>query len=160
MRISDWSSDVCSSDLLLQLRLVGIDLRRVGEGEADVVEAVEQTVLAEGIDLERYGSAVGTGDLLLLQVDRDHGVGAALRVVHQQRHLLLRQGDRQDAVLEAVVVEDVGEGWRDDAADAEVQERPGRVLARGAAAEIFQIVRTSCRERGCQYVLISVGPLY
>src|SRR3546814_15129193 len=86
MRISDWSSDVCSSDLLLQLRLVGIDLRRVGEGEADVVEAVEQTVLAEGIDLERYGSAVGTGDLLLLQVDRDHGVGAALRVVHQQRH--------------------------------------------------------------------------
>src|SRR3546814_4038907 len=82
--------------VLLQLRLVGIDLRRVGEGEADVVEAVEQTVLAEGIDLERYGSAVGTGDLLLLQVDRDHGVGAALRVVHQQRHLLLRQGERSE----------------------------------------------------------------
>ena len=44
--------------------------------------------------------------------------------------------DRQDAVLEAVVVEDVGEAGRDDAADAEIEQRPGRVLAARAAAEI------------------------
>ena len=48
------------------------------------------------------------------------------------RHL-----DRQDAVLEAVVVEDVGERGGDHAADAEVEQRPGRVLARGAAAEVL-----------------------
>src|SRR6185312_6538578 len=42
-----------------------------------------------------------------------------------------------DAVLEAVVVEDVGEARRDDAADAEIHQRPGRVLARATAAEIL-----------------------
>ena len=44
--------------------------------------------------------------------------------------------DRQDAVLEAVVVEDVAERGRDHAADAEIQQRPRRVLAARAAAEI------------------------
>src|SRR6185437_6487771 len=37
----------------------------------------------------------------------------------------------------AVVVEDVGKIGRDDAADAVIQQRPGRVLARGPAAEIL-----------------------
>ena len=63
-------------------------------------------------------------------------VGAALGIVHQLVDVFLRQHDRQDAVLEAVVEEDVGEAGRDDAADAEVLQRPGRVLARRAAAEI------------------------
>ena len=35
-------------------------------------------------------------------------------------------------------MEDVGEVGRDDAADAEIQQRPGRVLARRAAAEILE----------------------
>ncbi len=43
---------------------------------------------------------------------------------------------RQDAVLEAVVVEDVGEAGRDHAADAEVEQRPGGMLAARPAAEI------------------------
>ena len=45
-------------------------------------------------------------------------------------------GDRQDAVLEAVVVENIGEAGRDHAAYAEIEQRPGRMLAAGAAAEI------------------------
>src|SRR3546814_10148134 len=40
MRISDWSSDVCSSDLLADLRLRGVDLRprlvARGAGQVDV----------------------------------------------------------------------------------------------------------------------------
>ncbi len=44
--------------------------------------------------------------------------------------------DRQHAVLEAVVVENIAERGRDHAADAEIHQRPGRVLARRAAAEI------------------------
>ena len=58
-------------------------------------------------------------------------------VVDQLVDLGLRQGDGQDAVLEAVVVENVGEARRDDATDAEIEQRPGRVLAARAAAEIF-----------------------
>ena len=70
------------------------------------------------------------------QIDRQRGVGAALGVVEQLLQVLRRDLDRQHAVLEAVVVEDVAERGRDHAADAEIHQRPGRVLARGAAAEI------------------------
>ena len=47
-----------------------------------------------------------------------------------------RNLDRQNAVLEAVVIENVGEVGGDDTPDAEVEQRPGGVFARRAAAEI------------------------
>lgn len=47
-----------------------------------------------------------------------------------------RELDRQDAVLETIVVEDVGKGRRDDYAKAVVFQSPGSVLAARAAAEV------------------------
>src|SRR5216684_7221952 len=137
-----WTADSCHSRPepgLAQpvLRLEGGDRRRLLQGEPDIVEAVQQAVLAEGVDVEFDDAAVGPGDRLAGEIDGEPGVGALLGVVHQRVDDLLRQLDRQDAVLEAVVVEDVGEARRDDAAYAEIQERPGRVLARAAAAEIL-----------------------
>ena len=61
-----------------------------------------------------------------------------------------RDADRQDAVLEAVVVEDVAERGRDHAADAEIEQRPGRVLAARAAAEIVA---------GDQHLGVAIGRL-
>ena len=58
------------------------------------------------------------------------------RPLEQIFDLRFAQPDRQHAVLEAVVVEDVGEAGGDDDAKAVVLERPGGVLAAGAAAEI------------------------
>jgi hypothetical protein len=75
-------------------------------------------------------------DFLRFQIDGHRGVGAATGVIHQLVEVFLADDDRQNAVLEAVVVEDVGEAGGDHAADAEIEQRPGRVLARGAAAEI------------------------
>ena len=51
-------------------------------------------------------------------------------------HLLLGQDYRQQAVLEAVVKENVGEAGGDDAADAIVVQGPGGVFPGGAAAEV------------------------
>lgn len=51
--------------------------------------------------------------------------------------LLLGQHDGQQAVLVAVVEEDVGEAGGDHGAKAKLVQRPGRVLARGAAAEVL-----------------------
>src|SRR3546814_1099795 len=79
------------------------------------------TLCRSGIDVEGDGAAVRPGDLLLLQIDGDDGVGAARGVVHQQIHLLLRQNDGQNAVLEAVVVEDVGEARRSEEHTSELQ---------------------------------------
>src|SRR3546814_5711291 len=78
------------------------------------------------------------------------------------------------SVLARIVREDVAKARRDDAADAEIGERPHRVLARRPATEIAigdqdlrgaargavqdeilaraEIGRASCRERGGQYV--------
>ncbi len=50
--------------------------------------------------------------------------------------LVLVQHDRQHAVLEAVVVEDIGKAGGDDDAESPILEGPRRVLAAGAAAEI------------------------
>ena len=50
---------------------------------ADIVEAVQQAVPLEGVEVEVDDAAVGPADLLGFEVDRDGGVGAALGVVHQ-----------------------------------------------------------------------------
>jgi glycosyltransferase involved in cell wall biosynthesis len=118
-------------------RLEVVDRRALLQRQADVVEPFHQAALAEGIDVKMDDAAVGPSDLLSGKVDGDGGVRPARSIVDELVDFGLRQGDRQDAVLEAVVVEDVGEGRRDDAPDAEIEQRPRGVLARGAAAEIL-----------------------
>ena len=63
--------------------LEGVDRRRLLEGEADIVEPVQEAVLAERVEVEGDAAAVGTADLLLLEVDRQRRVGAALGVVEE-----------------------------------------------------------------------------
>ena len=106
-----------------------VDRAGVLERDADVVEAVQQPVLDVGLDLE-LEDAGGAGDGLVVDVDprlARLGDGAAVLLVEDRR---------QQPDLGAVDVEDVGEGRRDDRLEAEVLERPGGVLARGAAAEV------------------------
>src|SRR4051794_4600929 len=94
-------------------------------------------MLAERIDLEPDGAAVRPANLLIGKIDRQRGVGAALGVVEQFVEVLLADADRQNAVLEAVVVKNIAERSRDHATDAEIQQRPRRVLAARATAEII-----------------------
>src|ERR1700733_12750617 len=93
-------------------------------------------MLAERIDLEFHGAAVGATDFLVGQIDRQGRVRAALGIVEQFVEVFLGNTDRQHAVLEAVIVEDVAKRGRDDAADAEIEQRPRRMLAARTAAEI------------------------
>ena len=69
---------------------------------------------------------------LPLQVDRRLG----RRGVEQLAHVGLRQHHAEQADLGAVGAEDVGERRRDDRAEAPVLQRPRRVLARRARAEV------------------------
>src|SRR5207249_11610829 len=59
-----------------------------------------------------------------------------LRAAKQFIHLRVRKRDRQYAVLEAVVVEDIRIAGRDDDAEPVVEQRPGGVLAARAAAKV------------------------
>src|SRR5258708_26737796 len=65
------------------LRLEARDLVLLGERLGDVVEAVEQAVLAMRIDVELDRAAVGAADFLALEVDGEPRIGAALGIVDQ-----------------------------------------------------------------------------
>ncbi len=66
-------------------------------------------MLAERVDVEVDLVAVRAHHDLALQVDGEARVAAHLGVLDQFVADLARQADRQQAVLEAVVVEDVAE---------------------------------------------------
>src|SRR3546814_6298319 len=117
MRISDWSSDVCSSDLLLELALVGLDhaevaamahlqldvladeaaqqVRQLGQDVGQVQQARLQGLLArKGKKLaHQVGGAVG----VLLDL---HDVGERLvaRPVAQQQQVGKADHRRQQVV--------------------------------------------------------------
>src|SRR5688572_5792048 len=123
--------------LRFALRLEGADFVRVAQREADLVEPVQQAVLAERIDLEAHSFlAVDGRDRLLLEVHDKSETGKSRAVIEQAIDLGLGENHGQEAIFERVGEEDIGERRRDHAAKAVVHQRPGRVLARGAAAEV------------------------
>src|SRR5690606_12865130 len=113
----------------------GADRGILVQRQPDVVEPVQQAIALEVVDVELDHTAVGTADFLGFEVDGQRRVRAARGVVHELVEILRADRYRENAVLEAVIVEDVGEAGGDHAAYAEIEQRPGRVFARGSAAE-------------------------
>src|SRR5204863_9337595 len=111
---------------------------RVAQREADLVEPVQQAVLAERIDVEVHAERLIGGRYgLLLEVHHQAEARERIAFVEQAIDFALGEDDREKAVLERVDEEDVGVRRRNYAAEAVIDERPGRMLARGAAAEIL-----------------------
>src|SRR5260221_4339235 len=124
--------------LRLAPRLEGADLFRVAQRQADLVETVQKAVLAEGVDVETESlRAVRRRHRLAVEIDGQFETRKGGGIVEELVDLVIAQHHRQHAVLEAVGEEDVAERWRDHTAKAVVDQRPGRVLARGAAAEVL-----------------------
>src|SRR5258706_1875416 len=115
-----------------------LDLDGMLQRDSDLVQTVQQAVLAKGVHLEaEHVTAIGIGHRLRAKID-DQGESRERRDAREYPvHLGFRQHSRQQAVLETVVVEDVGVTRRDQRAETIVVERPGRVLARRAATEIL-----------------------
>lgn len=98
----------------------------------ELIHTLEQALAGKGFDFEGDGGAIGQFDARGLQIDNDLAAfeaGDALPVG-------VGDDDGQHAVLERVVAEDVGDAGGDHRADAVVVQRPGRVFARRAAAEV------------------------
>src|SRR3546814_13617424 len=124
MRISDWSSDVCSSDLLADAR----NLTQSGHDVGDtilVVNGVDRKDKVKGTVGEGQGAVVPGGDL--------HCHPQIRRALGRHRHHVVVD-------LHAVEIEAaVGEGH-------EV------VQVEATQVKDLQIGSASCRERVCQYV--------
>src|SRR5581483_7189001 len=110
-------------------RLVRRDRVRLAQGQRRVVEPLEQALARVVVELEREPAGGAR-----FEVDRQLLAGPRTR--HQLLHLLRRQLHRQEADLQRVLAEDVAEGRGDHDVEAVVLQRPRRVLARRAAAEV------------------------
>src|SRR3546814_17168454 len=86
MRISDWSSDVCSSDLTLD-RFCGGGISSVNFAAASVMSGMEDCVIAGGTEMMSYTAQVG-GEEAHAGI-KPLGMGAgheALAALHPQSH--------------------------------------------------------------------------
>ena len=101
--------------------------------EADIVEPFEQAALAERIDLKFEPVLKGGRDHLIFQVDRNRLI---LGNLQQPVHLILRQLDCQNTILEGVAGEDIGKTGCDHRCQPHVQHGPGGMFAARSAAEI------------------------
>src|SRR6202171_2442508 len=120
-----------------RLGLESFNFRGFLQGQAGIVETVREAMFVERIDIEGDDAAIGAANFLGFEIDRERRIGAALGVIHELGEVFWRNNDRKNTVLEAVVIENIGKTRRDDAADSKVEERPGSMLARGAATEII-----------------------
>lgn len=115
---------------------VGGDFVDVHESQADVIETMEEAVTSEGFNFEGEAKSILIADLAGFQID---GEGVAILSVvfgEDQVDLFLGEADWEGAILEAVVVEDIGEGGGDDCADTEVFDGPDGMFAAGSISEI------------------------
>src|SRR3546814_7497004 len=151
MRISDWSSDVCSSDLAGSLAVLlrrkeriedaAEDLGRypaagIGNREHDVIARRHFGIFA-GIELV---------EILVRGLDREttpvrHGVELVDGKIGERRFYLRRIGDRDPELV------------RQHHLDLDLLAERAPQQASSAGDQIVEeIGRASCRERVCQYV--------
>src|SRR3546814_11807253 len=94
MRISDWSSDVCSSDLYLSRRRVGRRAGAVGKG---VQAGDEIGIVAFGLGLCGFQALQQGADAVEAFEDQRHRLGGdfELAVAHLAEHVLARSEERR-----------------------------------------------------------------
>src|SRR3972149_1776385 len=99
------------------------------QSQPDVIEAAEQPVSPEGVDLELGAEAHGVVNLLRLKVDGDPVVGEFLRAPDERLDVTPGELHGEQAVLEAVVPEDVAEAGGYDDLEPVLLDGPRSVLA-------------------------------
>src|SRR3546814_7994254 len=103
MRISDWSSDVCSSDLVLGMGQVAGD--GAGLVVRDVLELVRRGDVAQGPDVvgRRASELVDADPAVVVELDpgvlQPETVGFGNSSGRDQEHLALHPGDRKSTRL-------------------------------------------------------------
>jgi len=102
------------------------DFRLLAEKVPQWVDALQQAESRERLDLEFRLAAARQSNGATAQVDLD--LGSRRMQQFPVRGLVYYHG--QQAVTQGVGAEDIGDTGADHGADAEVQQRPGRMLPR------------------------------
>jgi acyl-CoA synthetase (AMP-forming)/AMP-acid ligase II len=110
--------------------LKGSDVIFMRHGKGQFIQALQQAAFREGVNLKAMHRAIGRGDGLPRQVNRDLHSGCCDTRRHQRADRLSQQNDGQNAVLHRIDREDIAEGWRNHRPRAPAMQRPNRVFAR------------------------------
>src|ERR1700722_3366395 len=103
--------------------LEGGDPVALAEGEGELVDALDEAILPERIDLEAIDCAIRRGNLLRREIDNHLRARRRCEPRTEPCALFLAQHNRQHAILEAIVEEDVAEARRDKSADTVIMQR-------------------------------------
>src|SRR3546814_2785268 len=149
MRISDWSSDVCSSDLMLIDRAIGAAERGASLTQRLLAFSRKQTLLPRLTDVNRL--VIDMSDMLVRTLGETIEVAPSL--CREPCYSRVDPNQLEAAILNLAV------NARDAMPDG------GRLTIATLAAPVekngssrfpeLEIGRASCRERVCQYVEIS-----
>src|SRR3546814_514985 len=168
MRISDWSSDVCSSDLPLARPRTGSADRPQLEGLAHGgLDLTEREALQEPQDLDVFalaGGAVVAGPQAGFQEAAQGGEGLGqvpllergglverADLVFEQRQVVQRIEDQVLSLIGSLVAgDDLGGAADNDPLDIAADKH--LTVAIGHRDGIVEIGRASCREKVWQYV--------
>ena len=100
------------------------------ESQANVVEAVQEAVFPEGVDLKGGVEALVVGDGLGLEVDGEFVLWVCGAAREEGLHVLFAEADEDDAVLAGVREEDVRKAGRDDGEEAVLGYSPSCMFSR------------------------------
>jgi len=107
------------------------------QGEADIVQSVQQAVMSKVVDMEFGGETVIVGDRAIFEIDREFVIFDFVRALHDLRDLVITEANREQAVLETVISKNVAERRGNDDAESVVCERPDGVLTGRTTAKIL-----------------------
>src|SRR3546814_12032174 len=126
MRISDWSSDVCSSDLILQARRREFGARqegRIGRALRELVPRADGEAVVAAVDAVAHGCTERARDLPLV-LDGELG-DAASRIEPIGSEEGLRRADVEAAQAGAAMVALRRVALRRQTCDHTAEEQPG-----------------------------------
>src|SRR6266849_9585739 len=103
----------------------------------DIVQALKQRLLSEAIDLKMQCTSGWSRHCLRCEIDMQRVPFCCLDLCEEFLDYGIIERHGEDAVVEAVVVEDVSKAGRDDATKTVFSNGPRCVFTRGAAAEVI-----------------------
>ncbi len=127
-----------------RLRLKRGDFIGMLEREPDIVQPVEQAMPPEIFDFKRQRQAEVIGQPTRFQVDSELITWMFSAALEKIVDRIVGKANRQHAVFEAVVIENIGEAGGDNHAEAVIAQCPRGMLAAGPAAEITAGQKDAC----------------
>src|SRR4051812_12704758 len=106
--------------------------------QSNLVQSVQQAILAETVHVKsEYLAAIGIRDRLRAKIDDQLEARKGSDIIEYPVHLRFGQHDRQQSILETIVIENVGVARCNNRAKSVIFQRPRRMLTRRTATEVL-----------------------